>query len=216
MRVHHVSVTDSFSYATTGEKNSGTTCIRAVYQERQRSVQYQVVRQIDNRLASVKMDFFGTRAKDPGAWNGRAELAFCGKGRYNFSYIRDDELFTQVALMAKKPTDAEENPPPPHRGRMQAQGGGTEKSEPWAQATPPTKSEMLRMSYSLESQLTATELEDRVDPLRKLREFIERAAKAGGISAGGPPRSWYKRGSRDIRVDLEIIKGMACVPDPSP
>jgi hypothetical protein len=37
-------------------------------------------------------------------------------------------------------------------------------------------------------------------------------AKIGGVSAP-VPRSWEKRGLKDIRVDLEVIKGMACVPD---
>ena len=103
---------------------------------------------------------------------------------------------------------------PAHRGRIQAQGAGTEKSESWAQGTPPTKREMLEKCDRLESQLTPREKKDREQPMAELRRFIQVAAQGGGVSA--PVRkSFLKRGSKDIRVDLEVIKGMACVPDPS-
>jgi hypothetical protein len=100
-----------------------------------------------------------------------------------------------------------------NRGRIQAQGGGTEKSESWAQSEPPTETEMLSLCDRLEAQLTAREKKDREQPLRQLRRFIRAAASAGGVSAPAS-RSWYKRGSKDIRVDLEVVTGMACVPDP--
>lgn len=104
---------------------------------------------------------------------------------------------------------------PLHRGRIQAQGGGTEKSEPWAQVNPPTESEMLEKCDRLEAQLTPRERKDREQPLADLRQFIRRAARSGGVWAGGPPKSFPKRGSKDIRVDLEVITGVACVPDDS-
>ena len=102
-----------------------------------------------------------------------------------------------------------------HRGRVQAQGSGTEKSEKWAQKKPPSESQMLGKCDSLEAQLTRSEARDRTEPLRDLRVFIRRAAQCGGVSAvnGVVRRSFSKRGSRDIRVDLEVVKGMACVPD---
>lgn len=102
--------------------------------------------------------------------------------------------------------------PAAHRGRIQAQGGGTEKSVAWGQDQPPTESEMLRLADALEAQLTDTEKKDRAIPLRKLRQFIRAAAKAGGI--GAVSRHWFQPGSKDIRIDLEVIDGQACVPDP--
>jgi uncharacterized protein with von Willebrand factor type A (vWA) domain len=102
-----------------------------------------------------------------------------------------------------------------HRGRIQAQGGGLEKSEPWARPTPPTEGEMLEMCDRLEMRLTPREREDRERPFADLRQYIRRAARSGGVSAPFAPRSFPKRGSKDIRVDLEVITGMACVPDDS-
>lgn len=105
--------------------------------------------------------------------------------------------------------DQEESP---HRGRLQAQGRGTEKSEAWAQKKPPNESQMLGKCDSLEQRLTPSEARDRAEPLQDLRDFIRRASQCGGVYA--PLRkSFLKRGSRDIRVDLEVIQGMACVPD---
>ena len=100
----------------------------------------------------------------------------------------------------------------PNRGRIQAQGGGTEKSEAWAQKKPPTESDMLEMCDRLERRLTARERKVREECLLEVRRFIQSAAKAGGMSAP-VSKSFLKRGSKDIRVDLEIIKGKACVPD---
>lgn len=99
-----------------------------------------------------------------------------------------------------------------HRGRLQAQGGGTERSEAWVQRKPPNESQMLRNCELLEQQLTPIEARDRVEPLQRLRNYIRNAARRGGVNAP-LKKSFLKRGSPDIRVDLEVIKGMACVPD---
>jgi hypothetical protein len=100
----------------------------------------------------------------------------------------------------------------PNRGRIQAQGGGTEKSESWAQAEPPTVMEMLKRCTLLEGKLTDTERRDRKELLEDLRAFIKRAGASGGIDAF-VSKSFVKWGSGDIRIDLEIHKGRACVPD---
>ncbi len=102
-----------------------------------------------------------------------------------------------------------------HRGRIQAQGGGTEESVSWARATPPSVSEMLTMCDQLEAKLTAKEKRDREQPLEYLRKHIEQLARYGGISAHPKPhqRPFHKRGSKDIRVDLEVNKGRACISD---
>ncbi len=102
---------------------------------------------------------------------------------------------------------------PRHRGRIQAQGGGTEQSVPWARDAPPTESEMLKMCDDLEAKLSEREKNDRAQPLAQLRRFVRSATQGGGVSAP-VSKTWLKRGSRDIRIDMEVVKGMACVPDP--
>jgi hypothetical protein len=102
-----------------------------------------------------------------------------------------------------------------HRGRVQAQGGGTEKSEPWAQASPPTLSEIMRLIERLEAQLTPKEKKIREKGFAQLRRAVESAAKAGGFWPQRS-RSFPKPPTGDIRVDLEIITGRAAVPDPAP
>src|SRR5262245_4883808 len=100
-----------------------------------------------------------------------------------------------------------------HRGRVQAQGGGTEKSVARAQSTPPTASDGQRMLDELAGQLTDAELRARQSAVAQAREFINRAAQAGGV---GPVKKSFPlkplRGG--IRVDIEVQKGKAFVPDP--
>jgi hypothetical protein len=98
-----------------------------------------------------------------------------------------------------------------HRGRVQAQGGGTEKSVAWARGEPPTESGMLELCDRLERQLAPHEKKAREQVLLELRMFIQTAAKGGGVFAP-VSKSFLVRGSKDIRVDLEVIKGLACVP----
>lgn len=100
-----------------------------------------------------------------------------------------------------------------HRGRIQAQGGGTEESVPWARDTPPTVSEMLKMCDDLEAKLSEREKNDRAQALAQLRRFLRSAAQGGGVAAP-VTKTWLKRGSRNIRIDLEVVKGSASVPDP--
>src|SRR5687767_1230497 len=101
---------------------------------------------------------------------------------------------------------------PVHRGRIQAQGGGTEKSESWAQGEAPTEDEMLAMCDRLEARLTSKEKKARREPLKQLRRYLRAAAQAGGVSAP-VSKSFLQRGSKDVRIDLEVIAGTACVPD---
>jgi hypothetical protein len=71
---------------------------------------------------------------------------------------------------------------------------------------------MLQLCDDLEAELTDREKQDRKQPLEQLRRFIRSAARGGGVSAP-VSKSFLKRESRDIRTDLEVITGMACVPD---
>lgn len=108
-----------------------------------------------------------------------------------------------------------ESEKPIHRGRVQAQGGGTEKSESWAQASPPTLAEVMRLIERLEAQLTPQEKRIREKGLAQLRKAVENASKSGGFWAR-QSRSFPKPPMGDIRVDLEVITGRAAVPDPLP
>src|SRR5260370_11185954 len=92
-----------------------------------------------------------------------------------------------------------ENHDKPHRGRVQAQGGGTQESEPWAEQTPPTVTETLRKVDLLEAKLTPKERKERQAPFAALRHYIGRAGQSGGIWANPKPhkKSFYKRGSVD-------------------
>jgi len=69
---------------------------------------------------------------------------------------------------------------------------------------------MLELVAELEAKLTPKERDDREEPLARLRRLIHDAALAGGVDA---PcfKSYVKKGSRDVRIDLEVIKGRACV-----
>ena len=118
-----------------------------------------------------------------------------------------------MAVMVERRLDeVEDLEAPLHRGRVQAQGSGTEKSEAWAQNAPPSESEMLQKCDSLDRQLTLSEARDRAERFQRLRTYIRNAAQCGGVCAP-LKKSFLKRGSRDIRVDLEVITGMACMPD---
>src|SRR5579885_3609988 len=111
------------------------------------------------------------------------------------------------------PTPSPEIEKPIHRGRIQAQGGGTEKSESWAQATPPTFSEIVRPIDRLEAQLTPKEKTICEKAFTQLRRVVEIGAETGGFWAPRS-RSFPKPATGDIRVDIEIITARAAVPDP--
>lgn len=76
--------------------------------------------------------------------------------------------------------------------------------------------EMLRKCDALEGQLTAQERTLRQEALSQLRAFIRTAAEKGGLNAdqGVFKKSFPRRPLGDIRVDLDVLKGSACVPDP--
>jgi len=71
---------------------------------------------------------------------------------------------------------------------------------------------MLRKVDALENKLTERERNERHEPLGQLRRFIRTAAGKGGVQAP-VSKSWLTRGTKDIRIDLEVHAGKACVPD---
>jgi len=99
-----------------------------------------------------------------------------------------------------------------HRGRWQAQGGGLERSAPWAQASPLTLTQGLALLNGLEVSLRPRDRKARAAFFEQARIFARRLASSGGISAANfPGRSFPTRNqpSSFPRVDLEIITGRA-------
>ena len=60
-----------------------------------------------------------------------------------------------------------------HRGRWQAQGGGTEQSVKWEWERPPTKQEMLRMLDRLWDKLTTSEQQLREPCFKQADAFFK-------------------------------------------
>jgi hypothetical protein len=68
------------------------------------------------------------------------------------------------------------------------------------------------MLDELAAQLTPSELEARQEAFEQAREFVSRAAQAGGV--GPVKKSFPRKPVRGgIRVDIEVQKGIAFVPD---
>ena len=94
-----------------------------------------------------------------------------------------------------------------HRGRIQAQGGGVEESEAWAQNYIPYKSDGHDMIDDLKLKLSMDALKQRQNSFERAEMFIDRAPSGGWDTSrqsypGCPPHG-------DVRVDVEIIKGKA-------
>lgn len=100
-----------------------------------------------------------------------------------------------------------------HRGRLQAQGGRIEQSEAWAQDTPLPATEGFRRLDLLKDRLSPREQEYREKAFDLARRFIIQVAGAGGT---GPTKKSYPQPPRrdQRRVDIEVIKGLAFVPEP--
>ena len=94
-----------------------------------------------------------------------------------------------------------------HRGRIQAQGGGVEESEAWAQSYVPKKSDGYGMAESLKGKLKKKELKKRERSFKKLDKFIENAPRTGYDYSSQSYMPFPPNG--DVRVDVEIIKGKA-------
>ena len=99
-----------------------------------------------------------------------------------------------------------------HRGRIQAQGGGLEKSVAWSQETSPSVREGLAMIDELISQLSSVEYRIRAKAFEDARKFVIRTGDNHGVDCLIKKSFWVK-GTQDIRVDIEIIKGKAFIAD---
>lgn len=97
-----------------------------------------------------------------------------------------------------------------NRGRIQAQGGGIEESVSWSQENPPTVADGLSLVQELESKLSKSELELRSKELEKAKNFIQNAGEKGGVDAQ-VSKSFRVDGTKDVRIDIEVIKGKAFI-----
>ena len=70
-----------------------------------------------------------------------------------------------------------------HRGRIQAQGGGLEKSVAWSQETSPSVREGLAMIDELISQLSSVEYRIRAKAFEDARKFVIRTGDNHGVDS---------------------------------
>jgi len=97
-----------------------------------------------------------------------------------------------------------------NRGRIQAQGGRTEKSEAWTKEKDIDKKEGLSITKRLEQQLSKRELSMRKEALKQLKSRIK-TSPSSGIDAPLIKTYYDDKRKRDIRIDLEIITGRAFI-----
>ena len=99
---------------------------------------------------------------------------------------------------------------PLHRGRIQAQGGGLEKSVKWSKETPLTVGEGLALLNQLVEMLTPTEREERRTAIERQRNKMRRISQYGGVDH---PQGWSEPPHAERRIDVEVKYGRAFVPD---
>lgn len=95
----------------------------------------------------------------------------------------------------------------PHRGRIQAQGKGLEKSVSWSQDEPLTRKQGKTLLQQLKALLTAPEQEERTEQLEKAERYIDNTT---GIEAP-EKRRFLNRKTKDVRIDIEVLAGRAFV-----
>jgi hypothetical protein len=96
-----------------------------------------------------------------------------------------------------------------HRGRIQAQGGGLEASENWAQDEPLTADEGRSLLQRLKAKLSRKERKQRKHHLKKLEDLIDRAEDTGGLHAHFSKS--FQDDESDVRVDIEVLGGTAFI-----
>lgn len=94
------------------------------------------------------------------------------------------------------------------RGRIQAQGEGTEESISWAQEHVPTKNSGHEMVNSLKKKLTKKQIKERQYGFDKVNKAIDEAPSDGMLAT---IRTSFvnKKISEDKRIDLEVLQGKA-------
>ncbi len=96
----------------------------------------------------------------------------------------------------------------PHRGRIQAQGDGLEKSVSWSQDEPLSKEEGFGLLKKLKSLLTSDEIKAREKELVKAERYIDNTS--GGLDAV-KKKTFLNRKTKDTRIDIEILSETAFI-----
>lgn len=94
-----------------------------------------------------------------------------------------------------------------HRGRIQAQGNGVEKSVTWSQDEPLSREQGKTLLQQLKGQLSEKEHAERAEQFEQAERYIE---GANGIPAP-ERRTFQNRKTRDVRVDIEVLAGRAFI-----
>jgi hypothetical protein len=100
-----------------------------------------------------------------------------------------------------------------HRGRMQAQGGGIEESEPWAQDAPLPARDAHDLLSRLAAKLNPAERRHREKAFEDAHGYVTGAATRGGADAPVKKSFPYPPRADHRRVDIEVRVGRAFVPD---
>lgn len=100
-----------------------------------------------------------------------------------------------------------------NRGRIQAQGGGTEKSDAWAIHTDHFKSMGIASVDNLDAQLTNAERNLRTQALNDCRNRIL-TTPSYGVSAQMKKSYYDDFRNRQIRIDIEVNAGVAFMDNP--
>lgn len=95
-----------------------------------------------------------------------------------------------------------------HRGRIQAQGNGLEKSESWSKDEPLTKQDGLGLLNKLWSKLSKKEKKERIKQYEDAKRYIENVK--GGVDAT-VKKTFRNRKTKDTRIDIEILAGTAFI-----
>lgn len=95
----------------------------------------------------------------------------------------------------------------PHRGRIQAQGNGLEKSVSWSQDEPLTRKQAKGLLQRLKGLLSKAEYKARAEQFDQAERYIE---GADGLEAT-KRRTFQNRKTKDVRVDIEVLAGRAFV-----
>jgi len=100
-----------------------------------------------------------------------------------------------------------------NRGRIQAQGGGIEKSSAWTTNNVFTKSMGIERVNDLDSQLSVAERNLRDVALDKSRQRIN-SCGPNGIPATMKKSFYNDYKNKKIRIDVEVRGGVAFINDP--
>jgi RHS repeat-associated protein len=90
--------------------------------------------------------------------------------------------------------------------RLQAQGGSVEKSVVISQSQPVTVQQGTAALTALKAQLAPQQAAVRAPLFAQAQRFIINAGNAGGV--GPPGRTFVLPGSKGIRVDVEVLRGI--------